>query len=125
MKTAEEGGASVPTRMVTTLAWLSVALVLVLSLSPPRYRMLTGAPRELEHFAAFALVGLMLALAYPERHLRLLASGAAAVAAIELLQVLVPGRHAYFSDFLLNVLGFCMGMAGALMAVRVSIRGRL
>jgi VanZ family protein len=115
---------SMPNRIVKPLAWLSVALVLVLSLSPPRYRMVTGAPRELEHFATFALVGLMLSLAYPEKRLQLLAFGAAAIAAIELVQMLVPGRHAYLSDFLLNVLGFCVGMAGALTLVRMSIRRR-
>lgn len=111
------------TRIVKILAWLSAAVVVALSLSPPRYRIVTGAPRDLEHFAAFALVGLTLSLAYPARRLQLVAFGAAAIAAIELLQFLVPGRHAHLSDFLLNVLGLCVGMASALMLGRRSIRG--
>jgi VanZ family protein len=112
----------VATRIVRPLAWLSAAVVLALSLSPPRYRIVTGAPRDLEHFAAFALVGLMLSLAYPEQRLKLVAFGPAAIAAIELVQFLVPGRHAYLADFLLNTFGFWLGIAGALMATRTSLR---
>jgi VanZ family protein len=110
-------------RIPKSLAWLSAFAVLVLSLSPPRYRIVTGAARELEHFTAFALVGLMLSLAYPERRLKLVVVGIGAIAVIELLQIFVPGRHAYLSDFLLNALGLCVGTAGSLILARISVRG--
>jgi VanZ family protein len=86
--------------------------------------MVTGAPRDLEHFAAFALVGVMLSLAYPEKRLKLVAFGAVTIAAIEFMQVFVPGRHAYLSDFLLNVVGFCLGFASVRLFDRTPIRDK-
>jgi len=114
----------VPTRIVRAIAWLSAAAVLLLSLFPPRYRMVTGAPRDLEHFAAFALVGMMLSLAYPEKRLKVVAFGIVAVAAIEFMQLFVPGRHAYLCDFLLNVSSFCLGLASMRMFVRTPVRDK-
>jgi VanZ family protein len=84
--------------------------------------MVTGAPRDLEHIAAFALVGLLLSLAYPDKRLKLVTCGIAAIAAVELMQVIVPGRHAYVSDFLLNTFGACIGLTATRVFVRTSIR---
>ena len=109
-----------PAWIVRPLAWLSAAAVVGLTLAPPRYRIVTGAPRDLEHIAAFALVGLMLALAYRKDRPKIAALSVVAIAAIELMQLVVPGRHAYLSDFLLNVLGFCMGWTSALILGRTS-----
>jgi VanZ family protein len=104
------------------LAGLWAAIVLALSLAPPRFRLVTGAARDLEHFAAFALVGLIFILAYPHRRGRVLLVGLVAIAAVELLQMVVPGRHAYLADFIVNALGLCAGAACALLLSRVCTR---
>jgi VanZ family protein len=111
-----------PMRVVRVLAWLWASLVLVLSLSPPRYRMVTAAPHDLEHFAAFTLFGLMFSLGYPEKRPKVAVIGTAVITAIEFAQLVVPGRHAYFADFVLNVLGFYVGIASARMPLGASLK---
>jgi VanZ family protein len=108
--------------ILRTLAAVWAIVVLVLSLAPPRFRIVTGVARDLEHFAAFALVGLIFVLAYPKRRLRILAVGIAATAAVELLQRVVPGRHAYLADFFVNALGLCAGAVCALVLARAFAR---
>jgi VanZ family protein len=66
-----------------------------------------------EHALAFALVGLAFGLAY--RHNRLFTALAAVVmtGGIEVLQFLAPGRHARLSDFVVDALAVCVGLAMA------------
>src|SRR6266571_1448631 len=79
-------------------AWLLVVAIVVMTLGPPTVRPVTGFDRNLEHIAAFALLGLAFGLAYPNRRMRLALIGVAIAAVMEILQQIVPGRHAYFSD---------------------------
>jgi len=94
-------------------AWLLVVAIVVMTLGPPTVRPVTGFNRSLEHVAAFALLGLAFGLAYPGRRLLLVVIGVAAAALMETLQLMVPGRHAYFSDFVINAGGVCAGLAVA------------
>ena len=41
--------------------------------------------------------------------------GVAVAALMEMLQQMVPGRHAYFSDFVINAAGVCAGLAVAVL----------
>lgn len=109
-------------RIAKGLAWFWAAALLVLSLAPPRYRIVTGAPRDVEHLVAFALAGAFFALAYPGRRLPMLALGIVLIAAVEALQIVDPGRHAYFRDFVLNALGLCAGAACSLVLRLVPTR---
>ena len=87
-----------------------------MTLGPPTVRPVSGFNRSLEHVAAFALLGLAFALAYPRR--RVLPQsliGAAVVALMEILQQIVPGRHAYFRDFIINAGGACAGIVLAIL----------
>ena len=95
-------------------AWLLIAAIVVMTLGPPTVRPVSGFNRSLEHFAAFALLGLAFGLAYPSRRLLLAVIGIAAAALMETLQQMVPGRHAYFSDFVINAGGACAGLVVAL-----------
>jgi VanZ family protein len=94
-------------------AWLLVVAIVVMTLGPPTVRPVTGFNRSLEHIAAFALLGLAFGLAYPNRRMRLALIGVAVAALMETLQQAVPGRHAYFSDFVINAAGSCAGLAAA------------
>src|SRR5258707_9904344 len=94
-------------------AWLLVVAIVVMTLGPPMVRPVTGFNRNLEHIAAFALLGLVFGLAYPSRRMRLALIGVAVAALMETLQQIVPGRHAYFSDFVINAAGCWSGLAAA------------
>jgi VanZ family protein len=73
----------------------------------------TGLNHELEHLLAFALVGLAFGLGYPNRRMILALLAIAIAAVMEILQLWVPGRHAYFSDFVVNGFGACAGLAAS------------
>jgi VanZ family protein len=96
-------------------AWLLVVAIVVMTLGPPTVRPVSGFNRSLEHVAAFALLGLAFGLGYPGRRLLLSLIGAAVVAVMEILQLIVPGRHAYFSDFIINAGGACAGIVLAIL----------
>ena len=100
-------------RLARMAAWLLVVAIVVMTLGPPTVRPVTGFNRSLEHVAAFALLGLAFGLAYPSRRLLLAVIGVALAALMETLQLMVPGRHAYFNDFVLNGAGACAGLAVA------------
>jgi VanZ family protein len=96
-------------------AWILVLAIVVLTLGPPMVRPVPGFNRDLEHVSAFALLGLAFGLAYPDRRMMLALIGIAIAALMEALQQVVPGRHAYFSDFLINAVGACAGLAMAIL----------
>jgi hypothetical protein len=99
-----------------------VALVLLvaglfLSIGPGRFRPYTGIPHGIEHFVAFAILGLPFGFGFPHRWLLLSLAAIAAAAGIEALQLVVPGRHAYLTDVVINAAGACLGIwLGALAA---------
>lgn len=92
-------------------AWLLAAAVTFATLGPPRYRPHADLGHDGEHALAFVLVGLAFALAYP-KHRRLAATIAiVAIGILELLQLLVPGRHARLEDFIVDALAASVGFA--------------
>ena len=95
------------------IAWLLIAAAIFLSIGPQKFRPYTGIEHELEHFLAFALIGLAFGLGYPGRGLILAMLGIAMAGALETAQLWVPHRHAYFSDFLVNGSAACIGLAAA------------
>ena len=97
-------------KIARVAAWLLIAAIVIMTLGPPTVRPVSGFNRSLEHVAAFALLGLAFGLAYPSRRLLLVVIGIAAVALMEALQQIVPGRHAYLSDFVINAGGACLGV---------------
>ena len=64
-----------------------------------------GLPRLVEHFSIFFATGLAFGVGYPQRRLFQFVALLAFAAAIELAQLLVPGRHARLSDFLIDAWG--------------------
>src|SRR5688572_7753701 len=101
------------TKTARAAAWLLVLAAVVLTLGPQKVRPYTGINHDLEHSLAFALVGLAFGLGYSNHRMILALLAIAAVALLEIVQQWVPGRHAYFSDFVINGLGACAGIAAA------------
>jgi VanZ family protein len=96
---------------VTAAAWFLVVLIVILSLVPPSYRLVTGAGHNLEHFLIFLSTGLAFGIGSANRWWILVTGLLTFAAAVELAQSLVPGRHARMSDFIINAAGACIGIA--------------
>jgi VanZ family protein len=97
--------------VVRLSAWLLAAAVTFVTLSPSKYRPHATFGQDGDHALAFVLVGVAFGFAYP-RH-RPLAAGIAvvAIAALEILQLFAPGRHARIEDFAVDAVTACIGIA--------------
>jgi VanZ family protein len=98
-------------------AWLLSATIVVASLVPPELRPTTDAPHDLEHFAIYAATGLAFGLGYGPRYPVTIAMVIFA-GAIEVAQLFVPGRHARLSDFIVDALAACIGLAASHVLMR-------
>jgi VanZ family protein len=96
-------------KMFKIAAWLLLFSIVALSVVPPSDRIVTIFPQPIEHFAIFLLTGLAFGLAYPGRHPGPIVPLLLFTAAVELLQLWIPGRHARLSDFVVNLLGLGAG----------------
>jgi len=93
-------------------AWLLAAVVIFITLGPPRYRPHAAMfTRDGEHALAFVLIGLAFAFAYPRQRLWVACLSVALVGLLELLQLVVPGRHAHLEDFAVDALATLAGIA--------------
>jgi VanZ family protein len=101
-----------------------LAVIAVLSLVPPTARPTGSAvglmiPHTLEHAGIFLVDGLAFGFAYPGYE-RWLGIGVVAFSgSIELAQLMVPGRHARVSDFIIDVLAASIGMYAGLFLTRM------
>ncbi len=96
---------------IRLLAWILLAAAVALTVVPPQFRRVTGAPSWLEHFAMFFITGSAFTLGYPRSEYPLSAATIASTACLELLQLCVPGRHARISDFVIDALSALVGIA--------------
>jgi len=95
------------------LAWALAAAVTFATLGPAQYRPHSDFGQNGEHGLAFMLVGFAFGVAY--RHNRRITALLTVVmtGAIEILQFWAPGRHARLSDFIVDALAACAGLAMA------------
>jgi VanZ family protein len=91
-----------------TGAWLLAVAIIVLSLVPPSLRPETDLPHDLEHFAIFVATGVAFGVGYIRRPGLVMISLMIFAGAIELAQIVVPGRHARLSDFIVDALAACV-----------------
>jgi hypothetical protein len=96
-------------RISIITGWLTLGLIAFATLSPIGDRPSIASP-HLEHFAAFALVGLAFALAYPTRVLLVLTIVLGAALGLEAMQLLTPDRHGRVADALVKALGGISGI---------------
>jgi VanZ family protein len=106
------------------VAWGLAAAVTFATLGPARYRPHADLGQNGEHALAFLLVGLAFGLAYRRNRLLTALVAVAMTGAIEILQSLAPGRHARLSDFVVDALAACAGLAAAAALDRVVNRNR-
>ena len=101
------------TILLRLLAWALAAAVTFATLGPAQYRPHSDFGQNGEHGLAFMLVGFAFGVAY--RHNRRITALLTVVmtGAIEILQFWAPGRHARLSDFIVDALAACAGLAMA------------
>jgi VanZ family protein len=107
-------------RLSQVLAWVLVFGIVGLSIVPPDYRVITVLPRPFEHLSIFLLTGLAFGLGYPDRYPLQSIALVLFAAAVELMQVWAPGRHARASDFAAAVLGLGLGTGLAYFSTRMA-----
>ena len=100
-------------RAVIAIAWASLILIVIATLSPIGLRPHMAGP-GLERFAAFALIGVLFGLAYPRRIWLVLALIVGTAIGLEALQLLTPDRHGELRDAMVKLAG---GISGAFVAV--------
>jgi VanZ family protein len=91
-------------------AWLLLLSIVVLSVVPPEYRPVTPAPHDVEHLSIFLLTGVAFGLGYEKRHFLQILALVAFSAAIEIIQLGIPGRHGRLSDFVVDALSASIGV---------------
>jgi VanZ family protein len=102
-------------------AWTMLALIVFWTLGPLAYRPKL-APPQLERFGAYLVLGALFVWAYGRP--RLVGALLAVVAvALELGQLLVPGRDAGFPDAMAKVLGAIVGV-GLVAVSRAALASR-
>lgn len=114
-----------PVRVLETLgragAVLTGVAIVVLSVVPPGLRPVVSS-QGVEHSAIFLLFGLAFGLAVPRRAVLQVTAALVFTGAVELIQTLAPGRHARWSDFVVDSLGVLAGLALAAVMRRVATR---
>ena len=106
-------------RFFQVVAWLLILAIVMLSLGPPSTRLVTGVGHNFEHLLIFVATGAAFGLGYPRRFLLLPIALLAFTAAIEVAQMMVPGRHARLSDFLTDAAASCVGIGFSFVVVKL------
>src|ERR1700759_1487597 len=102
-------------RISIVAGWMALGVIAFATLSPIDARPSLASP-HLEHFAAFALIGLAFALAYPNRVLLVFVIVVGAAFGLEALQLLTLDRHGRATDALIKALGGISGICVGQMA---------
>jgi VanZ family protein len=103
-------------KLLVVAAWAFLAFIAYATLSPIQARPVVANP-NMEHVAAFAVMGSLFCLAYP-RHIIfvcLIVLGSAVL--LEYLQTLTPDRHGTVVDALEKMAGGVLGIFAARMAL--------
>jgi VanZ family protein len=112
----------------TMAAWISLAFIAYATLCPLNERPELNSFdlfSHLDHYAGYAALGGLFALAYPRKALLvcLIVFGSAVL--LELAQILTPDRHARVSDALRKLIGGAGGIAFGRLIVRLWLQDHL
>ena len=108
------------TMIIRIVGWWLLTVIVVLTFVPPFLRPVTGVPHKFEHLIIFVLTGAAFSVGYPRRERILSIAAVLFSAVLEISQMMIPGRHARFSDFLVDAFGACVGVVAASMWTRLA-----
>jgi VanZ family protein len=104
------------------LAWLLLAGLIFVTLSPIDLRPISPLPTQFERAIALAVVGVVFALAY-RRHMVLVAALVlGATVLLELMQLLQPSRHGRVIDVAVKLTGALAGLGVGWLLNRLRLR---
>ena len=108
--------------LLRVLAWLLLAGLIFVTLSPIDLRPISPLPTQLERAIALAVVGVVFAFAYP-RHMVLVAVLVlGATILLELMQLLQPSRHGRVIDAAVKLIGALSGLGIGWLLNRLRLR---
>jgi VanZ family protein len=110
--------------LIRLAAWVVISLLILFTIVPPTLRPTTSAPHYFEHFASFALAGMLYYLAYTGSLARQLLIVVLFSGSLELLQNFVSGRHARFVDFVVDAAAACLGIVVGFTIQRMTLDKR-
>jgi VanZ family protein len=110
------------TILLRLFAWMLAAAVTFATLGPANLRPRSNFGQVGEHEFAFVLVGIAFGLAYPRHRLLTALISVLMIGVLELLQLLVPGRHARLEDFVVDAVAACAGIAVVIVFDWVTVR---
>jgi VanZ family protein len=93
------------------IAWALLISIVVITVVPPSLRVVTGMPHDVEHAVIFFVTGIAFGLGYELRISIICAAAVVFCAFLEVVQLAVPGRHARVSDFIIDAVAACIGLA--------------
>lgn len=102
----------------------ATAMIVLLTVVPAADRPETGIEHHLEHFGAFLLPGVLLAIGFDIRTRLMLLMSLVFAAIIECMQIPLSTRHARLADFVVDAVGMCAGILLARFAQAYFQRGR-
>jgi hypothetical protein len=109
-------------RLLATAAWTAFALIAFFTISPLSMRPVVTADPNIERFAAFAIVGVLFGLAYPQKLAVDASFVIVAAGVLETLQLMIRDRHGHMADALVKAAGGAFGVAMALVILIVAER---
>ena len=95
--------------LIRRAAWLSILIVVLVTLVPIGWRPATGLSPNIERFCAMAAVGALFAAAYPRRFWLIVLTLSLTAAMVEPLQFIAAGRHPSLRDVEFKSLGVAIG----------------
>ena len=104
------------------LAWLLLAGLIFVTLSPINLRPISPLPTQVERAAALMVVGFVFALAYPRRLWLVAFIVLGSTVLLEVLQLASPSRHGRLIDVAVKLVGGAAGLAAGALAARWSRR---
>jgi VanZ family protein len=113
------------TALLKTAAWSLLALIIFVTVSPINLRPHTLTTVSIDRAAAYAVVGVIFALAYPRSWKTIAVLLVLGAAGFEFLQLFQPSRHARIDDALVKASGALIGVTIGHVWNRTSERSRL
>ena len=95
--------------LIRRAAWLSILIVLLVTLVPIGWRPATGLSPNIERLCVMAAVGALFAAAYPRRFWLIVLTLSLTSAMVEPLQFIAAGRHPSLRDVEFKSLGVAIG----------------
>ena len=106
-------------RVLRGCAWLCLACIVFFTLGPVGFRpRLIAGEANLDRFAAYFVLAVLFAWAYPHRLLSMGCLVLLSAISLEALQLLTPDRHGHIEDLVIKLLGAAVGLQLGMLTVK-------